>query len=288
MKTLLQKTHFLIFLILIFGLISCGKPPASDIVKDVSLNTSVIDGDSYLAVSALFKIGATSLPSITLPIINPKDKSIKYGEISFKPTLQAGYNEIGLKFNMTFSNKVQGGFADLPNGNDLPIGGLQNTTVIELGIDTGNPHVKSEIYLALDHDTMMMGFAIVIKEFDKVADAIPGANIFLGFDIKGAIGTVGLFTSPRSFESGLAFFVDLSGVVTPGMINDIIDGKRIVGQNMTAMSSGSVESLQSSVLSTKSRSLVQSRYRDQGVTRKSKKAVFNGVNALGRARLTIE
>ena len=72
------------------------------------------------------------------------------------------------------------------------------------------------------------------------------------------------------------------------MINDIIDGKRIVGQNMTAMSSGSVESLQSSVLSTKSRSQVQSRYRDQGVTRKSKKAVFNGVNALGRARLTIE
>ena len=148
--------------------------------------------------------------------------------------------------------------------------------------------MKSEIYLALDRDTMMMGFAIVIKEFDKVADAIPGANIFLGFDIKGAIGTVGIFTSPRSFESGLAFFLDLSGVVTPGMINDIIDGKSIVAQNMTAMRSGSVESLQSSVLSTQSRSEVQSKYKDIGITRKSKKAVFNGVNSLGKTTLSIE
>lgn len=213
---------------------SCGQGGGvkQDIVKEVSVVTSLEDGDVYLSLAILFKIGTTNMTSITLPIVNPNNQ-VKYGEISFKPTLTPGYNEVKLKFNMSFAAEVNGGYATLPNGKDLPIGGLDESDVIELGID----QIHSKIYLALKKDLAMFGFAVAIKQFDVLSDYLQGANIFLGFDIKGVLGTVGIFTGDDEWESGLAMFLDVSKYLTNDIINDMINQKEITPERFEAMQS---------------------------------------------------
>ena len=202
---------------------SCGKSPESEIVKDVQINSSLEDGDVYLSISSVFKIGAVSMTSIQLPIVDPKDPSIKYGEVSFRPTIESGYNEIGIKFNLSASSEVTAGYGTLPNGDDLPIGGFGPTDIIELAIGK----INSKLYLSFGKDNTLLGFAVVIKEFDVVGQSIPGANIFLGFDIKGVQGMAGIFSSEQEMQSGLGFFLDLSSVISNDIINDIIENRPI-------------------------------------------------------------
>ncbi|MEC7182002.1 MAG: hypothetical protein VXW15_04765 [Bdellovibrionota bacterium] len=230
-KENLRKLFTLTLLISTLFLASCGKSPENQIVKDVNVNSSLEDGDVYVSFSSVFKIGAVSMTSIQLPIVDPRDSSIKYGEISFKPTLEPGHNEIGFKFNLTASSEVQGGYGTLPNGEDLPISGFGSTEIIELKIDK----INSKLYLAFGKNHTLLGFAVVIKEFDVVGDAIPGANIFLGFDIKGVQGMAGLFSSQEEMQSGLGFFLDLSSVVSNDIINDIIDKKPITPEVFAQM-----------------------------------------------------
>ena len=95
-----KRIFTLIILLSTLIFTSCGKSPEREIVKDVQINSSLEDGDVYLSISSVFKIGAVSMTSIQLPIVDPNDPSIKYGEVSFRPTIEAGYNEIGIKFNL--------------------------------------------------------------------------------------------------------------------------------------------------------------------------------------------
>ena len=88
-----------------------------------------------------------------------------------------------------------------PNGNDLPIGGFGPTEIIELAIGK----INSKLYLSFGKDNTLLGFAVVIKEFDVVGQSIPGANIFLGFDIKGVQGMAGIFSSEQEMQSGQNF-----------------------------------------------------------------------------------
>jgi len=227
----LRKIFTLTLLISTLFLVSCGKSPENKIVKDINISSSLEDGDVYLSLSSVFKIGAVSMTSIQLPIVDPRDTSVKYGEVSFKPTLEPGHNEIALKFNLSASSEVQGGYGTLPNGEDLPISGFGASDVIELKIDK----INSKIYLAFGKNHTLLGFAVVIKEFDVVGKALPGANIFLGFDIKGVQGMAGLFSSQAEMQSGLGFFLDLSTVVSNDIINDIIDKKPITPEAFAQM-----------------------------------------------------
>jgi len=224
MKALLSIHQWMITSFLTLSLVffaSCkGTPVQQKIVKDVKLTSSLVDGDVWLGLGATFDLGAMSFTAIKLPIIDPYDKTRIYGEIDFKPTFQGSYNAIELKVNLSDCAKIPGAYATLPNGNELPIAGMGGR-VVELDID----QIHSKIYLALDHDLTLVGFAISIKEFDVVAQYVGGANIFLGFEIAGVKGTAGLYTSlGQSFQSGLAFFVDISSVVSTDILNDLIDG----------------------------------------------------------------
>lgn len=263
-----------IILCLTLFISSCGKGDGvkQDIVKEVNVTTSLEDGDVYLSLAILFKIGTTNMTSISLPIVNPNDNSIKYGEISFKPTLTPGYNEVKLKFNMSFAAEVNGGYASLPNGADLPIGGLDESDVIELSIDK----IHSKIYLALKDKVAMFGFAVAIKEFDVLNDYIQGANIFLGFDIKGVLGTIGLFTGDDDWESGLAMFLDVSKYLTNDIINDMINGKKITPERFEAMNSRlAAQSLTPLELEVK-----KSNYGSRNVSRKNGMALYKAMRKL--------
>lgn len=227
-------TSSLLLLALLFT--GCGKDgQQQDIVKGVDVLTSLEDGDVYLSLAVLVKIGTANLTSITLPIYNYTDpNSPKYGEISFKPTMEPGVNEIKVKFNMTFAAQVSGGYAKLPNGAELPIGGLDESDVVQLEVEK----IHSRIYLALQQKRALFGFAVAIQEFDRLNGKIPGANIFLGFDIKGVLGTVGLFTGDEAWESGLAFFLDISKYFNSDIIDDLINGRQITAERLEMVNQG--------------------------------------------------
>ncbi|MBF0360430.1 MAG: hypothetical protein HQK49_05425 [Oligoflexia bacterium] len=236
MKTLLKIHQWTISALLTLTLVmfvSCKSNPIENkIVKDVKLTTTLKDGDVWLGVGATFNLGGMSFTAITFPIKDPYDPSRVYGEVSFKPTFNGNYNAIEFKVNLSDCARIPGAFATLPNGNDLPIAGVEGR-VIELAID----QIKSKIYIALDHDLTMMGFAISIQQFDVVAQYVGGVNFFLGFDLFGVKGTAGLYTAQnQTYQSGLAFFVDISSVVSTDLLNRILNGEVITPDKFNAKS----------------------------------------------------
>lgn len=208
-------------LLALFTSCQTNVKPVNTIVKNVNMtSTADTNGDVWLSLSAQFDLGPMYLTSIDLPIVDPYVPGIKYGEIFFNPTMQGNFNQIKLSVNLSHAAKVPGGFATLPNGNPLPIGGIDQTKIVQLKID----QINARIYLALDHNLTFVGFAISIEQFDVVAKYVGGANIFLGLNINGVVGTAGLYTGSNTLQSGLGFFVDLSSVLNVDQLNDIING----------------------------------------------------------------
>ena len=225
-------------------LTSCGKngsvSPVQNIVKDVTLTTSIENGDMFINLGLLISIGNVVMTSVTLPIVNPMDPSKQYGSVSFKPTMQSGVNELLLKANLSQATSLKGGArATLPNGQALPIGGLEGVDVLELAID----QIHSKIYIALTKTKTLFGFAIAIKEFDAVQHSLPNANIFLGFNIKNVIGMVGLFTGSNSMENGLAAFIDLSSVFNGDILTKLVNHEPITQSDMATASNKAVSDM---------------------------------------------
>gem|GEM_PF-2127278 len=212
--------------------VGCGKGSQNQIVKDIVLQSSVKDDDIWISLSASFMFGNFSFTSITIPIRDPRAGGMTYGEISFLPTLTPGYNEVKLSLNLSDVAKLQGGSnPTLPNGAAIPIGGTGSVPIIEILI----PNTNTKIYFAFDSKTVLLGFAAAIKEFDALSDYVGGANVFLGFNIKGVLGSAGVFTSQTPGDSGLGLFVDLSSVINSQILNDLINKPKTQG---LALSSG--------------------------------------------------
>lgn len=254
---------------------SCGKKPEQDIVKDVNIQTELRGNDVWLSLGAVFKLGALSMTAISLPVVDPNDPSIQYGEIGFKPMAEEGYNEVVLSFNLSASSKVEGSSATLPNGAALPIAGLDNSNVLELKIAS----INSSIYLSFTENMSVLGFAISIKEFEKVGAAINGANVFLGFDIKGVLGSVGLFTGDEPLKNGLAFFVDLSSVINGQILDDLIAGRELTPAQFTEMTR------RANTESKQSRGKRKSNYLDVNKTPKNLLKIYKEVNKMGPSKL---
>lgn len=211
-------------LLLTLGLLtSCGKQ-ANEIVKDVALETTIDEaGDVWISSSALFDFGGMSMTAIQLPVVNPSNPEKLYGELAIRPTFGGTFNEVEISVNLSEAARVPGSSEPtLPNGQPLPIGGIDSVNLIELAVDS----INSKIYIGLGHDITFLGYAIAIAEFDEIIKYVPGANVFLGFEFANIRGAAGLFTgsATSNTESGLGFFVDLSSVITTDILNDIITG----------------------------------------------------------------
>jgi len=255
-------------------LASCGGNGKNQIVKNIVLESSERDGDIWVSLKAMFMVGNLSMTSITLPIFNPKDPSAAaYGQIGFRPTLTPGFNEVELAINLTRVAKVNGGAsATLPNGSPLPIGGTGSVPIIELAIS----QINSKVYFAFDKQTVLLGFAAAIKEFDALSGYIGGADIFLGFNLQGVLGSAGIFTSKTSGKSGLGMFVDLSSVINSEILDNLILNG---GKNQMLASE-----LQSSPSSYKSLAQGQLSFKNSKVSNSKKSAVARGISAIGRKK----
>lgn len=193
---------------------SCGKSGSQPkIVQDILLNTRDIDGEVTVDLGVTLDIGNVQLPTVTIPVFNPKNPSVKYGEVRTRGGF-SGLNDIEVSVNLTQALEVQGGQATLPDGSPIPVGGLGNAAVVQIPLMND----QHRIYLAADRGVALLGAALTFKEFDQVGGSIRGADLMIPFMIRGVRGAFGFFTSTSSGKSGFAVFVDLGSLITPSEI----------------------------------------------------------------------
>lgn len=211
-------TSFLFLIFMSLLLTGCGNSGYKP-VTNVTVTTKTLDQDVYVNLKAQFNLGNTTLPSVTFPVVNPKSPSEIYGSISMAPTLD-GKSEVSLDINFTQITHLQGGKASLPNGTALPIGGINGVEIVELLI----PNTLAKVYIGIDQNVAIAGFALAIKELDQIGNTIGGVNLFPSFSFGKIKGVGGIFTGKTSGTTGIALFVDLSSVLNQEQIFNLSHG----------------------------------------------------------------
>ncbi len=195
----------------------CGKNganPISTLVNDVKLKTYSQNGDQWMDVTIMLTTGGFTLAGINLPVINPEDPTKMYGELTMVPNLcmtnpcNAG-GELRVALNLTQTTQMQGVDIRLPNGTALPVGGLQNATVVALPIaQTG-----AKIYLAFGQGVAMFGAAIPFSALDPAGKYLPGVNVFQPLTFEKVNLIAGIFAGATPNSTGVGLFLDLSSVL---------------------------------------------------------------------------
>lgn len=181
------------------GLSSCGV--GSKIVKGLDFKTENVGGTYYTGFDAVIDLNGLSLPTATLPIYAPKNKSITIGE------LKIDANTIGVRVDLKSALKVDVlDGTKLPNGRPVPV--TLPTGVLPIAFPIGG--TNSKLYLAVSSETLMAGVAVTFKD-DGLPDFLKQSlNAFFKFTIANNLtGNVGLF-------SGDAFGLGLFAVKTMG------------------------------------------------------------------------
>jgi len=267
--------HFLLLLVLLVSF-SCGPNPQNQIVKDIGVKAYASNDDVFLDLGAQFYLGDLTFTSLDLPIMDPNSAGKRmFGKFSMRPYLGNGsqMNQITISLNLSAIAQTSGSLKPtLPNGRDLPIGGIKDKNVFELAI----PGIDSKIYLGLDKGFTFIGFAMAIKEFQAIANYLPPSGIFLGFNIKGVLGSVGVFTGDKS---GIGLFADLSSVLNFELLNAIL--QKVPVDNKTLKELRSIRN---------DRDYSQVIYRIQSLDDRTRYNFGNGLNAIKRkgTKLTLE
>lgn len=226
--------HFLVVPTLLVFLVSCGGPNggALRLVRDVHLESSLdqSSGDLLIKTKASFWMGNLHFPSLTVPIRSSSavDKDL-FGEISFMK--ETNSNTSSAEFWLDLSKVVK--FAELseatlPNGEAIPVQGLAGSKMYQLAMD----QLHSRMYMTLDDQAVMVGFSLGIKQISLIKKWMKKSTMFFGFHVNGLFGSVGIFTGDLPEQNGLAFFLDLSPVLSPDIINRLFAGEAIADSTL--------------------------------------------------------
>jgi hypothetical protein len=197
-------------LVLVSGMTACGKTGTNQYVKAIYVETDVQDNDNWVSLNSTLNVANLSFPSLRLPIVDPRDPSDLYGTFEISPIMGSTDNALKVALNLSKVSGLPGaGMPTLPNGNSLPMRAPFGVDLIELDIQ----QINSKIYVALGQGVAVLGVAVAIKEFDILNRYLPGANIFMGFNIQGVVGNAGIFTGEQSGTSGIGLFVDFSNLL---------------------------------------------------------------------------
>ena len=166
------------------------------------LNYDVRDNDQYekmAHVDFVLSLGSAELPvaSYQLPN-NLGELSLMYGE---------GKNVASIDINLTEALKLPAGEATLPNGGRLPL--YSSTGVIQIDIEK----INASVYLAHNGDQTVIGFAIAIKQLDRVGSELGSVGLFPSFTVKEVRITAGIFSGNDSGNTGVAAFANLKGLL---------------------------------------------------------------------------
>ncbi len=181
--------------------VSCGKAP--QVLTAINVQTSTVDSDIMVSLSADLNLGSMSFPSVALPIIHPSTR-MQIGKVELVPSL-GGKNQMKVSVNVSELANIRAQQASLPNGNLLPLIANNEVVVVELG-------AGARLYLTLSSQGSAIAVAIPIKSFDSIGARLPGLNIFPMRAFGKIIGTAGLFTGASAGQNGIALAADFSQV----------------------------------------------------------------------------
>lgn len=215
-STPIRRSHLLRSLLLsttlslTLGLTGCGKNGTNQYVKAIYVETTIADSDNWVSLNSTLNVANLVFPSLSLPIIDPRDPGNPYGTFELSPIMGSTDNSLKVSLNLSKVSGLPGaGIPTLPNGNSLPMRAPAGVDLIELDIK----QIKSKIYIALGQGVAVLGVAVAVKEFDILNRYLPGVNLFMGFNIQGVIGNAGLFTGEETETSGIGLFVDFSSIM---------------------------------------------------------------------------
>src|SRR5690606_22445646 len=126
-------------------------------------------------------------------------------------TISGGKNLISIDVNLSQITQINSSFAQLPNGNILPIIGTNEVIVIPI-----KNHVK--LYLTLSDKVAALGVSIPFSTLDGIGAKTGSVSLFPTFNIKNVIGSAGMYFSKTAGNNGFGLFADLSNVLEPIML----------------------------------------------------------------------
>lgn len=209
--------------------VGCGKNSESGILKNVQGSTYILDEDAYVELSMVFNLGNATLPSLDLPVFDPRNPSLEYGRVRMRPMLD-GQSEVALAVNVTEAARINAGSCRMANGTDLPIGGIPADACVAIEVTR-----DIRIYVALARGVAMVGFGAAIKEMDQAGSKVGTMNLFIPFEFQKVRGSAGTFLSKNKGQSGLAAFVDIGQ-----LLSDLQDSSAVLGGAVASQSSALV------------------------------------------------
>jgi hypothetical protein len=181
---------------LTFALSGCGA--GSKVVTNVAFTNQVQNGDLYVGIDATLAPGSIVLPSVTLPLYNPKNPSQVLGQI------QTNGLDIKVDVDATTALKLPGlaSGTTLPSGTAIPL--VLPAGLTPIGIPAFNSN--SQVYIAVNGTQILLGVAITIAQSGSLNLPV---DLFLPFTISSQInGTAGFFLGAKQ---GVAVFALYDG-----------------------------------------------------------------------------
>jgi len=202
--------HVILSLILSLSLTACGKAGSNAFVSGAQFLTEEENGEIYGDLKVRLNTGNVLLPAFDIPILNTSVPGAIYGAVSMRDALPSG-TQLGIRVNLSQISGLDGADGSLlPNGRAIPVVMAGGARPIAVSIQD-----QTRIYLGFQKDAALFGAAVVIREFDKIAQSVGAIDVFFPFQGENGIrGAAGLFSSAQSGQSGLAVFVDVASVLS--------------------------------------------------------------------------
>jgi hypothetical protein len=185
-------------------------------VTGVTISTVDHSGDQYAQLDIQFLTNGIQLPTISLPVYDPRNPGVTYGQLELDQASSA-VGEVKVGVDLSVVAKLPAGPATLPNGTVVPVLVNSQTRLLSIPI----PTTRFVLYLAFQLNALqpgqspvaMIGVALPFTQLDSVGSAIGNADLFIPFGIQGVTGSAGVFGGKTSGTSGVGIFVDVSGLI---------------------------------------------------------------------------
>ncbi len=194
----------------------CGSSSSvSNMVSNVQVNAYEQNGDVWAALSASLNTNGFILAGLNVPIVDPSNPSIEYGQIALTPVvcssgttcLEGG--QLSLSLNLTAVAELPSSSNLLPNNTAIPLGGLSSVIGLAIGSTGGR------IYVDLSKPTAVLGVAFPFAALNGAGSYVPGLDIFDSIPFNDVTAYVGVFAGSAEGQTGIALFVDASSVIFP-------------------------------------------------------------------------
>jgi hypothetical protein len=185
-----------------FFTLSCGSNQPT-ILQDIKVETTTVNDEVMLSLTADVNLGAMTFPNVALPIRHPRGQT-PIGQVELVSVL-GGKNQIRISVNASALADVQASRALLPNGNAIPLIASNNTVEVNLG-------GRARLYLTLGANATAIGVAVPLAPFDSIGQNIPGLNFFPVVTLGKVIAAAGVFTGAPG-QNGIALIADITQVL---------------------------------------------------------------------------